>query len=282
MQEYVSVLILYASAPWVDKVRMLFALFDFDGSNSLSSEETAIMLSSVMSGLARVTGQAVPASKSVAGLAQQLTSTRALRLADLLSVVQLSELFPLLIKYTSEAKPLPSPFFVFHKQVHHSYTPTVTRESRSMSHRNSNFSRVDYSDSPRLRKSLPPCKGLVIVRNNQDGELVTKRKIIEVREYFVQMADRSGRLSVSQLLNSQELASNARRAADRLLRQMEGDGTVTLLGFLRLLYPRATNTQLNILHSWTGGGRQAETPSLLHGEFFIVPRQSTRGLPLIR
>ena len=95
------------------------------------------------------------------------------------------------------------------------------------------------------------------------------------------MADRSGRLSVSLLLNSQTLSAAARRAADRLLREVEGDGKVTFLEFLRLLYPRATNTQLGILQSWTGT-RTLETPSLLHGEFFIVPRQQTRGLPLIR
>ncbi len=282
LQEYVSVLILYASASWVDKIRMLFAFFDLDGSDSLSPEETAIMLSSVFAGFARITGQAVPSSKTVASLAQELTSVRAMRLSDLMSFTQRSELFPLLVKYTSEAKPLPAPFFIFHKLVHHSYTPTVTRESRSFSRKSSNFSRLDYSDSPRLRRSLPPAgKGLVIVKFKQDGELITRRKLAEVHYSFDQMADRSGRLSVSLLLNSQTLSAAARRAADRLLREVEGDGKVTFLEFLRLLYPRATNTQLGILQSWTGT-RTLETPSLLHGEFFIVPRQQTRGLPLIR
>ena len=282
LQEYVSVLMLYASASWVDKTRMVFAFFDLDGSDSLSPEETAIMLSSVMGGFAHITGQSAPPSKAVAALAQELTSFRAMKLSDFMSFTQRSELFPLLVKYTSEAKPLPAPFFVFHKLVHHSYTPTVTRESRSFSRKSSNFSRLDYSDSPRLRGSLPPAgKGLVVVSARQDGELITRRKLSEVRYSFEQMADRSGRISVSVLLNSQALSAGARRTADRLLRQVEGEGKVTFVEFLRLLYPRATNTQLGILQSWTGT-RPLETPSLLHGEFFIVPKQQTRGLPLIR
>ena len=301
LHEYLSVLVLFASAAWVDKCRLLFNLFDFDGSDSLSAEETVILLSSVLCGFCKSTGQGIPTSQELAAAAQELTSVRALRLPDFLTLAQNSALVPTLVKFDCEAKPFPSCFFVFHKLVRHSFTPSVTRESRSFSRKSSHA--LDYSpsfghSSPRLRGSLPPTsrtqsKGLIIVRANQDGEHLTRKRVADIRASFDQMANPYGRLSLSLLLNSQTVPSNARKAANRVLQKANesGDGSVSFEEFLKLLFPRATNTQLSIIRGWGGGEerglgrgtpivRPVETPSVLHGEFFIVPKDLRKGSPL--
>lgn len=76
-----------------------------------------------------------------------------------------------------------------------------------------------------------------------------------------------------------------KKAADRLKRHLETAGIVDFDSLLRLMFPRATNTQVEILERWARGrekGRAAVRPvhrtplipmsaGQMQGEFFLVP-----------
>lgn len=268
IHEYVSVMVLLAAAEWKAKAKVLFGLFDFDGSEGLNREECGILAMSLYGGLAKATGQSsVPGKAIVAainGAFGQIRSISEVTIDLFMDHFDSSPLKPYFSLFKShENRKLPPPLYSFHHPTA-PLTPisltSISRKSSRMSRFTPNSFRVltESSRGTREQLSLPPAhkskKGLII-----DGEEVTKGRLMELIGVFDKhiKARKQGNRGNSLL----GIPGIGRKAWNRLRKGLEGEEEVDFVGFLRLLYPRATNTQLVILQKWAyKGGNPSRMP----------------------
>jgi hypothetical protein len=263
IHEYVSVMVLLAAADWKAKAKVLFELFDFDGSEGLNREECGIFAMSLYGGLAKATGQSsVPGKAIVAAINGAFGQIRSISevtfdlFMDHFDTSPLKQYFS--IFKSRETRKLPPPLFSFH----HPTAPLTPISLTSISRKSSRISRIAHtpnsfrvlnesSRGTREQLSLPPTnrnrKGLII-----DGEEVTKEKVGELVGVFEKhvKAGREGNRGSGMW----GVPGIGRKAWNRLRKGLERQGEVDFAAFLRLMYPRATNTQLAILQKWACKG----------------------------
>lgn len=260
MHEYISTLVLLSSADWKAKAKLLFGLFDFDGSEGLNRDECAILAISVFGGIAKATGQNPVSGKTLVmtihtafSQIKSLTEVSFDLFLDHFQSSPLQQSFSVYSKSRDTPK-LPPPFFSFHRAT----VPPLTPVSQSaISRKSSRLSRIDkhpnsfnrLNESSRGLKepiSLPPAirrrKGLIV-----DGEQVNKDQARELKamyERYVSGQSRSSRVLM--------IPGVSRTTNERLRKALENGEINDFAGFLSALYRRATNTQLDILLKWAG------------------------------
>lgn len=263
IQEYVSVMVLLAAAEWRAKGKVLFGLFDFDGSEGLNREECGILALSLFGGLAKATGQSNLPAK-VVGMAvnsafSQIKSLSEVKFDLFMDHFDASPLKQSFSVFKSRDTPkLPPPFFCFHRPT----APLTPVSLSAISRKSSRLSRINHcpsnfrvlNESSRDALSLPPArrsrKGLII-----DGEQVTKERVTQLADIFERHIEAgSNRLWV--------IPGVSRKTCERVRKGLEKNAETDFSVFIRLLYPRATNTQLAILQKWASKGPLSHRPPL--------------------
>jgi len=264
-------MVLLAAAEWRAKGKVLFGLFDFDGSEGLNREECGIFAMSLFGGLAKATGQSSLPAKAIITTVNsafgQIRSLSEVKFDLFMDHFDASPLKQSFAAFKSRDTPkLPPPFFTFHRPT----APLTPVSVSAISRKSSRMSRIDHCPSTfrvlnessrdtREHLSLPPArrsrKGLII-----DGEQVTKERVAELVGVFEKHVEAgigpkaSNRIWV--------IPGVSRKTSERVRKGLEKDAEADFSSFMHLLYPRATNTQLAILRKWASKGPLSYRPPL--------------------
>lgn len=282
MYEFLSAMLLLSEAQYTDKLRGLFALYDFDKEGELNQENFEILAHTVLNVIQKITGLLILTEDQLAQMVSQTFSDRDAFLFDeFVSLVKTSAAFSFLRRVQQASAPVLHPaLYAFdptqpqpqtqplpHKQQEPSQFKLPRLESSFADYRTR--SKVSKQNLIRGRHTSLAKKDIIkIVRSKQNGQIIKPQHIKRLKLLYDLLAYHSVDCIRLNDLKDQKTFKFLKRIAlgfKGALRKAP-----TFEKFLEEVFPNATILQVNVLAGWMRTtqdySRVSERQALQRGE----------------